>query len=182
MNILIKDAILIEPSSKFNGQQIDLRIIDGKVDELKPGLVVKEDEILIEGKNLKVSSGWFDSSVNIPEPGHEERETLANGLQVAAKSGFTGIAMQPSTAPIIDSHAAVRYLKDRAREHLVDLFPIGALTQGATGIDLAELYDMSQGGAIAFGDYQQAVRNPNLLKLALQYVQGFKGLIVPFPQ
>jgi len=182
MNIRITAATLIDDQHDLNGQEVCIRIKEGKIIEIAPQLAAQEGETVISETNLKVSAGWFDSSVNMGEPGHEERETIANGLQVAAKSGFTGIAAQPNTVPIIDNNASVRYLKDRAAQHAVNLFPIGALTQGAAGIDLAELYDMHQGGAVAFGDYQQPVDNPNLLKLALQYVQSFDGLVLSFPQ
>ncbi|HEA29966.1 MAG TPA: dihydroorotase [Leeuwenhoekiella sp.] len=182
MNIRITSATLIDNQHNLNGQEVCIRIKDGKIDAIEPQLDAQDGETVIHHKNLKVSSGWFDSSVNLGEPGHEERETLANGLQVAARSGFTSIAAQPTTVPVIDNNSSVRYLRDRAAQHAVDLFPIGALTQGASGIDLAELYDMHQGGAVAFGDYQQGVDNPNLLKLALQYVQGFGGLVLAFPQ
>jgi dihydroorotase len=182
MNIRITAATLIDDQHDLNGQEVCIRIKDGQIVEIAPQLPAQEGETIIAETNLKVSAGWFDSSVNMGEPGHEERETLANGLLVAAKSGFTGIASQPNTVPVIDNNASVRYLRDRAAQHAVNLFPIGALTQGSAGVHLAELYDMYQGGAVAFGDYQQPVDNPNLLKLALQYVQSFDGLVLSFPQ
>lgn len=182
MNILITAATLIDDEHDLNGKEVCIRIKDGKIAKIAPKLIAQEGEIIINETNLKVSAGWFDSSVNLGEPGHEERETIANSLLVAAKSGFTGIAAQPNTVPVMDTNASVRYLKDRAAQHAVNLYPIGALTRGSAGIDLAELYDMHQGGAVAFGDYQQPVDNPNLLKLALQYVQSFDGLILSFPQ
>ncbi len=182
MNILITAATLIDDQHDLNGKKVCIRIKEGKIVEIAPQLAAQEGETVITETNLNVSAGWFDSSVNLGEPGHEERETITNGLRVAAKSGFTGIAAQPNTMPVMDTNTAVRYLKDRAAQHAVNLYPIGALTQGSAGIDLAELYDMHQGGAVAFGDYQQSVDNPNLLKLALQYVQSFDGLVLSFPQ
>ncbi|WP_031429244.1 dihydroorotase [Flavimarina sp. Hel_I_48] len=182
MNIRINAAKLIAEGHDLNGREVSIRVENGTITAISEHLEPQEGETVIAEKGLKVSAGWFDSSVNLGEPGHEERETLANGLQVAARSGFTGIAVQPRTVPVIDTKASVQYLKDRAAHHAVELFPIGALTRGSSGEDLAELYDMHQGGAVAFGDYQGAVQNPNLLKLALQYVQGFDGLVLPFPQ
>ncbi len=182
MNARIVQAILIDESHDFNGKKVDLRIENGILTEIAESLPAKNKEETIEFENLMVSVGWFDSSVSLGEPGYEERETLKNGLEVAAKSGFTGIAVNPNTKPVADDSSVISYLKNKSAGHAVDLYPIGALTQNAIGIDLAELYDMQQAGAVAFGDYQHAVKNPNLLKLALQYTQGFEGLILSFPQ
>lgn len=182
MNLLISSARLIDEHSSFNGKLVSLRISEGIIKEIGPDLQAREDEILIEKEDLYISPGWFDSSVSLGEPGYEERETIQNGLKVAANSGFTGIAAQPNNFPVTDSHTSVRYLKERSTGKAVALHPIGALTRGSQGVDLAELYDMAQGGAIAFGDYQKAVANPNLLKLALQYTQGFDGRVISFPQ
>ena len=182
MNARIVQAKLIDDNHSLNGKLVDLRIENGVLTEIAESLSAKKDEEIIELKDLHVSAGWFDSSVSMGEPGYEERETLKNGLQVAAKSGFTGIALNPNTKPVADDSAVINFLKTKSSGHAVDLYPIGALTQNGAGIDLAELYDMQQAGAVAFGDYQHAIKNPNLLKLALQYTQGFDGLVLSFPQ
>ncbi|MBQ0740276.1 dihydroorotase, partial [Aquimarina celericrescens] len=101
---------------------------------------------------------------------------------VAAKSGFTAIALHPNTFPIADNSASIGFLKSKAYNNAISLYPIGALTMQSTGIDLAELYDMQQAGAIAFGDYKKAIKNPNLLKIALLYAQNFNGLVLSYPQ
>jgi dihydroorotase len=132
--------------------------------------------------NLHVSQGWFDSSVSLGEPGFEERETIENGLNVAAKSGFTAIALQPNSNPIIDNQSQVNFVKSKAQNKATDLYPIGALTKNSEGKDLAELYDMKNAGAVAFGDYGKNLDNSNLLKIALQYTQDFDGLVIAFSQ
>ncbi|MEH6406041.1 MAG: dihydroorotase [Leeuwenhoekiella sp.] len=182
MNALITSAKIIDDSSKHHNKTVCIRIKNGIIDEIAATLEPIKDEKVISFENLSVSQGWFDSSVSMGEPGFEERETIKNGLQVAAKSGFTGIALNANTDPIIDTNSGISYLKNRAQAHAIDLFPIGALTRKSEGIDLAELYDMHQAGAIAFSDYQKSVQHPNLLKLALQYTQGFDGLVMSFPQ
>ncbi len=182
MNARIVQATLIDESHKLNGQKVDLRIENGILTEVASRLDSKDDEQTLKFDDLYVSAGWFDSSVSVGEPGFEERETLKNALEVAAKSGFTGIAVNPNCKPVADDSAVISYLKTKSAGHTVDLFPIGALTANAAGVDLAELYDMQQAGAVAFGDYQHAINNPNLLKLALQYTQGFDGLVLSFPQ
>ena len=132
--------------------------------------------------NLHVSQGWMDSSVSFGEPGYEDRETIENGLKVAAKSGFTAVALQPNSNPTIDNQAQVRFVLDRAKNQATTLYPIGALTKSSEGTDLAELFDMKNAGAIAFGDYKKAMQNSNLQKIALQYVQDFDGMLISFCQ
>ncbi|MGY3794505.1 dihydroorotase [Aquimarina sp. 433] len=182
MNFLLKAATVIDPSSPFHHQTVDILIENGIIKDIDALLEVSENVEEIKLHNLHVSKGWFDSSVSYGEPGYEERETIENGLFVAAKSGFTGIALNPNTLPIIDTSASVGFLKGKSLQNAVSLYPIGALTVKSEGVDLAELYDMQQAGAIAFGDYKKAIQNPNLLKIALLYAQNFDGLVLSYPQ
>ena len=182
MNALIKAATVIDSTSSHHGTTVDIRIKYGKIRLIGQHLSQEKGEHLIEKEDLYVSQGWFDSSVSMGQPGFEERETIANGLDVAAKSGFTGIALNPNTYPILDTSSDISFVSKMGEGLATRLFPIGALTQNSESIDLAELYDMQQTGAVAFGDYQRAITNPNLLKIALQYTQGFNGLVLSFPQ
>ncbi|MBW1295158.1 dihydroorotase [Aquimarina litoralis] len=182
MNFLLKAATVIDPSSPFHHQTVDILIENGIIKDIDALIEVKDHVEEIKLENLHISQGWFDSSVSFGEPGYEERETIANGLNVAAKSGFTDIALNPNTLPIIDTSASVGFLQSKSLQHPVNLHPIGALTVQSIGIDLAELYDMKQAGAIAFGDYKKPIKNPNLLKIALLYAQNFDGLVLSFPQ
>lgn len=181
MTVLIKSAKVIAPDSAFHQKTVNILIADGKLKKISESPIASSADRVIEGEGLGVSKGWFDSSVSFGEPGYEERETIANGLLTAAKSGFSVIALNPETSPVIDHHSAVDFLKHKAESHATALYPIGALTQGSQGEGLAELFDMSRAGAVAFGDYKRAMRNPNLLKIALQYAQGFDGLVQSFP-
>ncbi|WP_299602116.1 dihydroorotase [uncultured Aquimarina sp.] len=182
MNLLLKAATVIDHSSPFHHQTVDILIENGIIKDIDALLEVSENVEEIKLHNLHVSKGWFDSSVSYGEPGYEERETIENGLFVAAKSGFTGIALNPNTLPITDTSASVGFLKGKSLQNAVNLYPIGALTVKSEGVDLAELYDMQQAGAIAFGDYKKAIQNPNLLKIALLYAQNFDGLVLSYPQ
>ncbi|UBZ09941.1 dihydroorotase [Leeuwenhoekiella palythoae] len=182
MNARITKATLLDESNEHHGKQVDLRIENGIITEIGTDLTPKNNEEELQFENLSVSPGWFDSSVSVGEPGFEERETISNALKVAGKSGFTSIAVNANSAPVIDNNASVAFLKNKAAGNAVNLHPIGALTKNASGVDLAELYDMQQAGAVAFGDYQNAISNPNLIKIALQYAQGFDGLVLSFPQ
>lgn len=181
MTILIKSATIIDPTSEFNNQTVDLFVQDGIIKTI--GSAISESaENVIQLENLHVSQGWFDSSVSFGEPGYEERETIANGLQVAGKSGFTSVILNPKTNPVIDTSSIVAAVARKASNHAVSMAVCGALTRRSEGVNLAELYDMHQHGAVVFGDYKSAINNPNLLKIALLYAQNFGGLIQSFPQ
>ena len=182
MNILIKSAKIIDLHSKFHLKKRDILIENGKITNIAVTIANPKEYKQIALKNLHVSVGWFDTSVSFGEPGYEERETLANGLKVAAKCGFTAVALNANTYPLIDNKSAVEFLISKAKSNAVSLYPIANLTQQAKGAELAELYDMSNSGAIAFGDYTSSITNANLMKLALLYAQNFNGLVLSFPQ
>ena len=179
MNLFIKQARIVDPGGPHHLKTVDLAIADGSIQKIGAKLRNTGDYREIKLKNLHVSPGWFDSSVAFGEPGYEERETLENGLKVAAASGFTDIALQPATNPVGDNQAQIRFVKSKANG-ATSLHPIGALTRGSAGKDMAELYDMHQSGAVAFGDYSQYIGNANLMKIALQYVQDFNGLVIGY--
>ncbi|MEN8912443.1 MAG: dihydroorotase [Polaribacter sp.] len=182
MNTLLKSATIINPSSAYHQQQKDILIIDGKITKIADKITPNDKYTVVALKNLHVSMGWFDTSISFGEPGFEERETIKNGLNVAAKSGFTAVAINANTNPVIDNKSAVEFLINKSSGSATKLYPIGALTQESKGIDMAELYDMQQSGAIAFADYNSPIENDNLLKVALQYAQNFDGRIFSFPK
>ncbi|WP_034922139.1 dihydroorotase [Gillisia sp. CAL575] len=182
MKLLLKAAKIIDPGSKYHHKKVDILIEGGIIKKIGSSLNIKDLDKVIDLKNLHVSKGWFDSSVSFGEPGYEERETIKNGLKVAGQSGFTQIALNPGTNPVLDNNGSITSVKSKAENNAVQLFTIGALTKKSEGRDLAELYDMYQAGAIAFGDYKKAIAHPNLLKLSLLYAQNFDGLVQSFPQ
>ncbi|MDT0554929.1 dihydroorotase [Patiriisocius hiemis] len=181
MNILLKSATIVDATSKNHLKKRDILIEKGIIKKIAASIPNPENIKELQLDNLHVSQGWFDSSVCLGEPGYEERETIKNGLDTAAKSGFTHIAVNSNTFPVTDSKSHVEFLKSKANKHATSLLPTAALTTKCKGVDLAELYDMKQEGAYSFYDYKQPIKNPNLLKLALQYTQSFNGLVQSFP-
>ena len=182
MKIIVREAKIIDAESPFHNKTMDILIVDGFIKKIGKSLPNSENVEEIKLDNLHISQGWFDSCVSLGEPGFEERETIANGLNVAAKSGFTTIALQPNSYPIIDNQSQINFVINKAKDFATQLFPIGALTKGSEGKDMTDLFDMKNAGAIAFGDYNKSLDNANLLKIALQYVQDFDGLIIAFAQ
>jgi len=179
MNIIIKNATIVDSLSSFNHKKVDIKIENGFVTEIAANITDSFFESLVL-ENLHVSSGWMDASVSFGEPGFEDRETIDNGLTTAAKSGFTHIAYQPNTYPIIDNSSTVSFVKTKGQHHATLIHPIGAFTKDMSGEDLAEMYDMQNAGAIMFGDYKRGIVNANLLKIGLQYAQDFNGKVVAY--
>lgn len=182
MNLILRKAKIIDAKSPFHTQIMDVEITDGIIKNIGENLKNNSDFREIALDDLHISSGWFDTSVCFGEPGYEDRETIANGLNVAAKSGFTGVALQPNSTPIIDNQSQINFVKTKASGFPTSLYPIGALTKNSEGKDLAELFDMKNAGAVAFGDYNATINNANLLKIALQYAFDFEALIIAFSQ
>ena len=181
MKLLLKSVSILDETSSHHNKKLDIFIQDGIIRKIGKNLKEKADrEISVPG--LHVSKGWFDSSVSFGEPGYEDRESIANGLDTAGKSGFTSVALNPYTYPVLDHSGSIASVKAKAATHPVNLHPVGALTIKSEGTDLAELLDMKMAGAVSFGDYKLPQRNPNLLKIALQYAQNFDALIQSFPQ
>ena len=182
MNILIKSATIIDPKSEFHNTTQDLLIEKSIISKIGSNLENPKNYTEIRLDNLHISQGWFDSSVSFGEPGFEERETIENGLKTASKSGFTSVAMNANSNPIIDTNADIAFVLSKSADHAVSLYPYGALTRNSKGEDLAELFDMFSAGAVAFYDYKAPISNPNMMKIALQYASNFDGLICSFPQ
>jgi len=183
MNILLKAARIVCPDNKeLHLKKRDILIKKGTIEKIAATIDAPSNTKLVDLKNLHISLGWLDTGVSFGEPGHEERETIAHGLYVAAKSGFTDIILYSSTEPVPDTSSDVVFLKERGHGKPTRLYPMGTLTKKGEGKDLAELFDMKNAGAVAFYDFKKQVANPNLLKIALQYAQNFDGLVFSFPQ
>jgi dihydroorotase len=182
MNLILKNAVIVDKDSPFNNQAVDIQIENGTISKIRTSLAAPDGFEAIELDNLHVSRGWFDSSASLGEPGYEDRETLANGLNAAARSGFTNIAVQPTGNPVADNQGGIGFIINKTLQAATQVHPIGALTKGSEGKDIAELFDMTNAGAIAFGDYNKSLADANLLKIALQYVQDFDGLVIAFSQ
>lgn len=182
MNLIFKKAVIIDKDSSLNNQTVDIQIENGIIKKIGKNIAAADGYETIELENLHISKGWFDSSVNLGEPGYEDRETLANGLNVAALSGFTDIALQPTGSPIAEKQADISFLMTKSAHAATKIHPIGALTKNSDGKDITEMFDMKNAGAVAFGDYNKSISDAAILKIALQYVQDFDGLVIAYSQ
>ena len=181
MSILIKSATLVDSKSNLNFKQKDILVKDGVIVDIADSIDSKA-KLILDFKNLHVSRGWLDTSVSFGEPGYEERETLSNGLNTAASSGFTSILLNPDCNPLVDSHSAVEFLKKKSSNTTTKIYPVANLTSNSNGKDLASLYDMKLAGAVAYGDYKKTINDSSILKIALEYTKTFGGRVISFCQ
>ncbi len=179
MNVLIKAAKILDASSPHHNTIQDIYIADGVIQKMGKNLSFP-DAKQISFKNLHISQGWFDSSVSFGEPGYEERETIAHGLDVAASSGFTHIALNTNTDPKPDSRADIAFLLEQANGSPVHLYPKARITTSESESKLAPLRELQVTGAVCFSNHKSALANANILKLALQYTHDFDGLVESF--
>ncbi len=180
MNLLIKSATISDPGSPFYQQVADVLIEKGHITKIGVQINSDTESFNAEGKHL--SPGFFDLNCNIGELGLETKEDLQTGTQAAAAGGFTGVALMPNTQPPVHSKAEIEYLMNRAKNNLVDVYPLGTISYKREGKDLAEMYDMYQSGARAFTDGDRPVQDAGLMERALLYSQGFGALILSYPE
>jgi dihydroorotase len=180
MNLLIKSATISDPGSPFYQQVADVLIEKGHITKIGQNIDADADTFEAEGKYL--SPGFFDLNCNIGELGLETKEDLRTGTRAAAAGGFTGVALMPNTQPPVHSKAEIEYLMNRAKNNLVDVYPLGAISYKREGKDMAEMYDMYQSGAKAFTDGNRPVQDAGLMERALLYAQGFGALILSYPE
>ncbi len=180
MKILLKAAKILDATSPHHNTQQDIYIENGVIKAIGKNLSYpKATEISTD--DLHVSQGWFDSSVSFGEPGFEERETIAHGLDVAAKSGFTHIAYNTNTQPKPDSRADIAFLLEQANGSPVHLHPKACITSAQSEDKLAPLRELHEAGTVSFSNHKNPLKNANTLKLALQYANDFDGIVESFP-
>ena len=154
-------------------EQKDILIKDGKIVKIAERIEADgSEEIDATGKH--VFPGLIDMHVHLREPGYEHKEDIESGSKAAVKGGFTQVCCMPNTNPITDNKVVVSYIKNRAKEvGLCKVHPIGAITKGSKGEQLAEVGEMKNAGAVAISDDGVSVKNARLMYLAMEYAKGF---------
>ncbi|MCW3083894.1 MAG: dihydroorotase [Bacteroidetes bacterium] len=178
MNILIKQAHIIDPNSPHHGKTMDVLIENGTITSIKSKITADKNVKTIEAANLHLSNGWLDLQANFCDPGFEHKEDLQSGMKAAAAGGFTGVAVVSGTNPPVHSKAQIQYIKNNTDGAIVDVYPVGTTTQNREGKELSEMYDMQQAGAVAFSDDKNAIANAGILMRALLYSKNFDGLVM----
>jgi len=174
MRIVIANGTVIDPANNLDAAR-DLLIEDGVVHAVElPGRFRGLEATQIDARGLIIAPGLIDMHVHLREPGYEYKETVLTGTQSAVAGGFTAVACMANTNPINDNGAVTRYILERARAaNLARVFPIGALSKGLKGEELAEIGEMLEAGAIAISDDGRPVMDANLMRRALEYCSMF---------
>ena len=177
MKLLIKNARVVDPSQKLDAQK-DILIENDKIVKIADEIKDPVAEIY-NAKGLVAIPGIIDLHVHLREPGHEAKEDIITGTQAAAAGGVTTVVCMANTKPPIDSAILVSGLKERiAREALVNVEIIGAVTKNIEGKELAEMGDMALAGALAFSDDGNFVANSRIFRSALEYASIFNKTII----
>ena len=164
-NVVLKDRV----------EKLDILVEDGKIVKLASKLPAASEEIDASGKY--VFPGLIDMHVHLREPGFEKKEDIESGAKAAVKGGFTQVCCMPNTNPVADNKVVVTYIKARAKEvGLCKIHPIGAITKGLKGEEMAAIAGMKKAGAVAISDDGVAVKNARMMRLAMEYAKGFDML------
>ncbi|HEY6808398.1 MAG TPA: amidohydrolase family protein, partial [Gemmatimonadales bacterium] len=171
--MLLRGGRVIDPSRDLD-QTADLLLQDGKVTAVGQGLGVPDGAEVRDAAGMVVAPGLVDVHVHLREPGNEDEETVATGARAAAAGGFTAICAMPNTDPVTDNQAAVGFIVRQAmRAGLARVHPIGAVSVGQRGEQLAEFGEMVGAGAVAVSDDGRPVASGHLMRTALEYARTF---------
>jgi len=175
--LLIKHARVVDPTQKLD-HGLDLLLVDGRVEKLAERIQDGRAEVL-DATGLVAAPGFVDIHVHLREPGYEYKETVATGSAAAVAGGFTAVCCMPNTQPVIDNAAVVEFVRSRAAEvGLARVYPIGAVSKGLAGEELAEVGEMVRAGAVAFSDDGKPVHNAQLMRKVLEYASLFGAPVI----
>ena len=171
--MLIKGGRVIDPSRRTDGIA-DVYLADGRIEAVGMNIPVGPDVEVVDAQGKVVGPGLIDIHVHLREPGQEDLETIATGAMAAAAGGFTGICAMPNTDPVTDNQAAVGFIVRQAiRAAKARVYPIGAISLGQKGHQLAEFGEMVGAGAVAVSDDGHPVISSHLMRTALEYARVF---------
>ncbi|MEE9202435.1 MAG: dihydroorotase [Dehalococcoidia bacterium] len=171
--LLISGGHIVDPASGYDGPG-ELLIEDGRIAWVGQGAPPQGPDSVLHAAGLMVAPGFVDLHCHLREPGYEEKETIATAARAAARGGFTTLCAMPNTNPPADSAAVINFVKEKARaEGVVRVLPVGCISRGRQGKELAEMAEMAAAGAVAFSDDGSPVADPRLMRHALEYSLSF---------
>ncbi len=181
--LIIQSANVLFPNSKFHQKKVDIVIEEGIIADVREaGSMITEKGKVIQASNMILAPGFFDLNVNFGEPGLETKEDMVSGCSAAVAGGFSGLALQPNTNPPLHSRSEIAFIKNLGSDLMVDVYPVGTVSQYRKGENLAELYDMKLSGAIAFSDGNRTIQESSLMSRAILYSKGINGLVFSFAE
>lgn len=171
--VLLRGGRVIDPSRRFD-QTADVLVTDGKIAAVQTALAAPDGADVRDVRGLVVGPGLVDVHVHLREPGNEDEETVASGARAAVAGGFTAVCAMPNTDPVTDNQAAVGFIvRQSVRAGLARVYPIGAVSVGQKGEQLAEFGEMVGAGAVAVSDDGKPVVSGHLMRTALEYARTF---------
>ncbi|HHV61870.1 MAG TPA: dihydroorotase [Firmicutes bacterium] len=189
MRLLVKGGRVIDPEAGLD-DVLDILIENGKIicvgrgispqAQTSGGSEVEVEVEVVDASGKIVTPGLIDMHVHLREPGREDEETIETGTAAAAAGGFTSIACMPNTSPPLDTGASVEAVRARAaRAGVVNVFPVGAITKGLAGEELAETGELRDAGVVGLSDDGRSVMNAEVMRRAMEYARMFDLPIIP---
>jgi dihydroorotase len=178
MSLLLRNGRVVDPANAVDAVQ-DVLIVDGKIARVGRSLAAPADVEVVDASGKIVCPGFIDMHVHLREPGYEYKETVASGTRAAAAGGFTAVCCMANTNPVNDNGAVTDYIRAKAKvEGAVRVYPIGAVTRGLRGEELAELAELAEAGCVAFSDDGKCVMNAGLYRRAMEYTLPFGAPLI----
>ena len=175
-DLLIQNGRVIDPSQGLD-QPADVLVRDGRIAAVGPNLPAPDSQRL-DASGCIIAPGFVDLHAHLREPGREHAETIESGGRAAAAGGFTSVLAMPNTNPVNDNAALTHFIIQTAQQQSpVNVFPVGAISEGSRGERLASIGEMRAAGIVAVSDDGRPVMNSNLMRHAMSYASGF-GLTV----
>lgn len=172
-DVLLKGGRLLDPSTRTDAVG-DILLRDGKIESIGGNLNAPDGATIVDCTGKVVSPGFIDVHCHLREPGREDVETIATGARAAAAGGFTAVCAMPNTDPVTDNQAAIGFvLKQGRAAGAARVYPIGAISIGEKGEQLAEFGEMVGAGAVAVSDDGKPVVSAQLMRTALEYARAF---------
>ncbi len=178
MSLLIRNGRVVDPANSTDAVQ-DVLITAGRIERVGPDLPPPAAASVLDATGKIVCPGFIDIHVHLREPGYEYKETVATGTRAAAAGGFTAVCCMANTHPVNDNRSITDYIRSKAVvEGLVRVYPIGAVTRGLGGEELAELAELAEAGCVAFSDDGKCVMNAALYRRAMEYTLPFGAPVI----
>ena len=171
--LFLRNGRVIDPSQKLD-EITSVLVQDGRITSIGRDVSAPDGAEIVDATDLVIAPGLVDVHVHLREPGQEDRETIATGAMSAAAGGFTGICAMPNTDPVIDNQGAVGFVKAKGEAAgLARVYPIGCVSVGQKGEQLAEFGEMAAAGAVAVSDDGHPIMSSHLMRTALEYARTF---------
>ena len=175
--ILLKDGKIYDPFLSID-KKADILIKDGIIKKISKKIPIKSNYKVLPCDNEIITNGFIDLHSHFREPGFEFKETIQTGSEAAFHGGFTRVCIMPNTNPVVDSPELVKYIIDKSKSLPTYIYPIGAISKGQKGLELAEIGEMILSGAIAISDDGIPVENAQILRMALEYSKIFNVPVI----